>query len=184
MKPPFPIPRFLRRLCDDERASISVEAILVVPFLVWAFLGVFTIADGFRTLHSNVVSSYSLADGLSRETEPIDAAYLDGLNRLHRILTRTRGETDVRITVLRQNRSGRMPDIEWSHAAGTHQPMTNADLSAVIDQIPELGDGESVIVLETWNGFTPLTSYLLDPLEFHSLVVTRPRFAPQLLWDG
>ncbi|RMD93244.1 MAG: hypothetical protein D6811_05330 [Alphaproteobacteria bacterium] len=174
----------MRRFLAAESAVISVEAVLVVPFMIWAILGVFTLADGFRTLHSNINSSYALADALSRRTDTVDAEDLAGLNTLHRILTHATAETDLRVTVIRQDADDDEPQLVSSMAAGSHGAMTEADLAELIDQIPDMGDGETLVILETWSQFQPLTSYMLDPMEFHSLVVTRPRFAPQLVLES
>jgi hypothetical protein len=177
------LPAPLRRFVEDGSGVISVEAVLVVPFMIWAIFGVFTIADGFRTMHANVNASYALADALSRMTDPVDAEDVAGLNRLHRILTRASEGTSLRVSVVRQDADRQTPTLVDSLAAGNREPLTSAELQTLLDEIPPMGVGETLILLEAWSRFQPLTSYMLEPMEFRSFVVTRPRFAPQLVLE-
>ncbi len=51
--------------CDD--ASITVEAVMILPLLLWGYFGMFVLFDGYRAASSNIRANYTIADMLSRE---------------------------------------------------------------------------------------------------------------------
>lgn len=176
------LPR-LRRFRDSETASLSVEAVLVVPFLVWAFLGLFTITDAFRTVHANTISAYTIGDALSRETDFVSPSYIEGLNDMHEIMTRSDGATDLRATLVHYDKNDQRYEVEWSYGTGDRTPLTTGSLSEIESAIPPLVHGEAVVVVETWMPYAPMVDYLVKDMEVYQAVATRPRYAPTIAWQ-
>ena len=177
-----PLFRRLRLFGQDETASLSVEAVIVVPFLVWAFLGIFMLTDTFRALHANTVSTYSIGDALSRETEPVSASYIEGLNTLHAVMSRAQTGTQLRATMIHYDGATQSLKMQWSHATTGRTALTQATLSEVSARIPTLANGEAVIVVETWKAYAPTLVSFIGGLNIYDIVVTRPRFAPTVAW--
>ena len=80
----------IKRLCArfrrEERAAVSTEFVLILPLLLWWYVGSFAFYDAFRDYNVTVKASYTLGDILSRQTE-IDNDYLDGLESLLEFMT-------------------------------------------------------------------------------------------------
>lgn len=184
----------LRRFRRDERGTLSVETAMFFPLLIFTFVGIYTFFDGFRTQNINVRASYTIADMLSRETNMIDDDYIEGLNKVLGLLTKSDYETILRITVVTMDAHDKTtPDddeyqLVWSEVeGGTGQyvkALTPATLSTIEDRIPIMDHGDINIVVETWSGFVPIFDFGIDPYYFEHLVVTRPRFGPQLCWES
>lgn len=177
------LPR-LRRFGRDETASLSVEAVLVVPFLIWAFLGLFMLTDAFRAIHSNTVSTYALGDALSREKDPVNGAYIEGLNQMHALMARAQNGSEMRASMVHFDAGDNRLEVEWSYSTGTKSALTTATLNEISARIPTLANGEAVVVVETWVKYSPWLEYLVGPMDIYEIVVTRPRYAPTVAWTG
>lgn len=179
--------RTLRRFRRADRGSLSVEAVMVFPLLIFAYAGLFTFFDAFRTENVNVRSSYTIADMLSRETNLITPEYVAGLNSVLGLLTRSDYPTILRVTVVTYDDINKRNNVVWSAVdggSGEHiLPLTNDTLPEIQDRIPMMADGDINIVVQTWSGFVPMMDFGLDAFYFEHLVVTRPRFAPNLCFQ-
>lgn len=178
----FPFLPRLRRFRDAEDGVMAVEAVVVIPFLVWSFLALFALTDVYRSQHANTTSSYTIVDALSRETEAVNAAYIEGLNNLHTQMTRARAATKMRATHVWFDGGDNQLEVRWSYGTGELPALTTATLSEISARIPTLSNGESVIVVETWMPYSPIVDYLVEDLNIYKLVVSRPRYAPTIAW--
>ncbi len=173
---------------DDARGSLSVEAALILPLLCWFYVASFVWFDAFRTQNANLKASYTLADMLSRETDPITETYLKGLNKVYDYLTTTRHPTYIRVTTVKCTddcaTEARTLQVDWSYATEGRTKHTNATLGAFKDKIPLMPQGDTVILLETFMAYEPLFNAGLPAKSLENYIVTRPRFAPQLLYAG
>ena len=79
----------LRKNLADERGSFSVEAILMFPLLVWAFMAMYVFFEGLRESNINLKATYTISDLLSRETDEINMNYLNGINEVYAWLSRS-----------------------------------------------------------------------------------------------
>lgn len=190
-----PFARFAR----TERASISVEVVMVLPLLLWGYLGMFTLFDGYRALSSNIRASYTVSDMLSRETKAVNAAYIDGLNDILDVLTQSPYRTVMRVTTVQYDGKNNDYILDWSYSTQGQAAITEANLdTAIVPYLPVMPDGGVLIVVETWMAFVPLLNITLEQLYqmgeksdrvvfdafyFESLTTTRPRFAGHLAWE-
>lgn len=174
----------------DDGASVSIETVLIVPVLAWAFVATFAFFDVYRAKGQSLKASYAISDLLSRETEGVNAEYIDGIGEIFEYLTPFDSSAWVRVTVLRCQRrcdgSNRKLKRDWSYATDGASLVTNSDLAGDYDAvIPYLAQGERLIMVETRGHYDPPFPALLPGIvaqDIDELVLTRPRFAPQLAW--
>ena len=79
----------LRDFARDIRGSLTVEAVVMFPMLFWAMLSMLVFFDAYRQNSLNVKAAFTIGDMISREVDPINAAYLDGAVLLFDELART-----------------------------------------------------------------------------------------------
>jgi hypothetical protein len=172
----------LRSFLRDNRGTLSVEAAIMVPAIFLVYLAVFTFFHTFRADAANAKASYSVADMLSRETNKVNQAYVDGLNSVFAYMTRAREPTWIRVSSVVWHEDTKKCELRWSAASKGHLPLT--DVTSIEARIPMMADGDTVNVVETFMPYTPAFNVGLDRMTFGNLVVTRPRFAPKLDWDA
>ena len=190
----------VRSFLRGERASVSVEAVMIFPLLIWAYLGMFILYDGYRALSSNIRASYTVSDMLTRELNNVTPEYIAGLNEMVDILTQSPHRTVLRVTVASFYEGEHT--LEWSHSTPGKSKVTEANFQeAIVDFLPPMPSGSEMIVVETWMAFVPMINITMEqlicvykddcdldrvvfgPFYFESLVATRPRFAGQLKFD-
>ncbi|MBL4768243.1 MAG: pilus assembly protein [Rhodobacteraceae bacterium] len=173
-----------RAFHNDTDASVSVEFLLAMPMVFWAFMASYVFFDGYKQSSVNLKAAYTIGDLISRETDPITDDYLDSMYALHRLLTRATSSTTLRITVVRWNEDTNRFYRDWSQTRGTIEPLTSADVLLLTDKLPLMPNAERVIIVETTNSFTPFYNIGMDTLSLDNFVFTRPRFAPQVIWES
>jgi len=163
---------------------------MMVPLLLFAYGGLFTFFDAFRTVNLNTRASYTIADLLSREQRqaPFEFEYFGGLNSGLSLLTQSDYATILRVTqVERVNETGEMA-VVWSEVAGGTgeyiQPIVNATYSEIEDIVPIMAGADKNYVIETWSGFVPMMRWVgVEPQYFGHSVVTRARFGPSACYE-
>jgi hypothetical protein len=63
-------------------------------------------------------------------------------------------------------------------------PWTNETLITVVDRIPRMSDGDSVVLVETELTVQPVFEVGLSNQVISNFVVTRPRFLPKICLVG
>lgn len=183
------IDRFRR---TEDAASQSVEALLIIPLLIWAFLASYTFFDVYRAKSLALKANYAISDLLSRETNKIDMDYLLGAEKVYDYLSQQESDPWLRVSVVYCHancaETSRVLKADWSKATDNLPTYTNGGIMSHLEPIiPWLGEGERVIIVETSTDYTPPFSQNLTGIggrTFVDIVMTRPRFAPQLCFDG
>jgi hypothetical protein len=168
------------RFGRDTGGSLSVEACMMVPLICWIYFSVFTYFETFRADSTNIKAAYAIGDILSRETAGVDQTYVDGLNKAFGYMTVARKPTWLRVSSVSYDGTDNTFVLNWSAASGTHTGLVTLD--AIQASIPAMTPGDTVIVVETYMPYQPEFNIGLKPFTYRNVVVTRPRFAPQLLW--
>ena len=174
----------IRAFRQDADASVSVEFVLAMPILFWAFMASYVYFDGYRQSAINLKAAYTIGDLISRETDPINDAYLDSMYTLHRLLTRATSATTLRVTVVHWDEDDNRFYSDWSQTRGSINPLTTTEVLVLGEKLPTMPNAERVIVVETTNTFVPLYKVGMDTLSLDNFVFTRPRFAPQVVWES
>lgn len=177
--------RLAQKALRDERGSFSIEAILMFPLLVWAFMGMYVFFEGLRESNINLKATYTVADLLSRETDLIDQDYLDGMNDVYEWLSRSTQPVAMRVTVVRYDEANDQHIQVWSRGVNGKPDLTQAEVDvSVTPHVPIMADADSAIVVETWATYVPIMDIGLTTTDIYNIVVTAPRFSEQLLFAG
>jgi len=182
----------IRGLVDEQRGSLSVEAAMIVPLLVWGIVAMFTFFHAYKAQNAAYRANFTISDILSRETEEIGFDYLRGVHNVYQYMTfaETQG-TWLRVSVVRClskcDMDTRNLDLVWSFGSNGARSLEQADFAHWEPLIPWLPKGDSLILLESSSIYTPLFPNFLVSFRERNLVshsVTRPRFVSQLVWNG
>lgn len=177
--------RDIKRALEDERGSFSIEAVLMFPLLVWAFVAMYVFFEGLRESNINLKATYTISDLLSRETDLIDETYLAGINNVYGWLSRSANPVSMRVTVVRYDQGTNRHVKVWSRGIAGRLDLTQEQVDAQITpHVPIMADADTAIVVETWTTYDPLMDIGLSDTEIHNLVVTSPRFSEQLMLAG
>jgi len=185
--------KFFRKFRREQDGSLSVEAVFAFPLLLWAATASYTFFDAYKAQNASYRANYTISDILSRETESVDSAYLEGLLRVFRFMTYGDANTTwIRVSLVQctdecASEANRDLEFDWSHGANGARSLTAVDFDHYASKIPLFPIGDKLILVETSLDYTPpfanaLVSFPERKLVSH--VVTRPRFGPQLLWTG
>lgn len=165
----------------EERGSVAVEAVLILPMMFWTFLVLFSNFHAFRTYTLNQKAAYTIGDMISRETNPLDAAYLDGTQELLGYLTNVgSGAVSVRVTQVKYDADDGEFERVWTVAKGALGTATKSEVRAWADRLPVMPDGEQVIVVETEAVYTPPFDVGFHERNVRNFVFTRSRYTPGL----
>ena len=177
----------LRRFGSSETGSLTVEAVLVLPLLLWVYLASFIFFDAFRAQSLNDKAAFAIADAMSRETRSITVTYIDSMRDIHRAMTFARLPTKVRISVLRYDGAADQHHVVWSQARGPNLSiLKDTDLtgsSGIRETIPMMSDGERIILVETVLPYEPVFNVGVDAILMQAITPISPRYASQLCWD-
>jgi len=166
-----------------EDGSITLETVIMVPLLVWAYLAMFTIFDNYRQYTTQQKAAYTVSDLVSRQVTPLNGDFLDGMHDLFEDLSRSQQETSVRLTIARYNLDDDAYEVVWSRTRGSSSPLETADISGWVDRLPILPDQEQIIIFETSAEFTPVFDIGLRDQTVENFVFTRPRYASQVCFE-
>jgi hypothetical protein len=177
----------LRRLRSSESGGLTVEAVLVLPLLLWVYLASFIFFDAFRSQALNEKAAFAIADALSRETRSINETYIDAMRDVHRAMTFARLPTKVRISVVRYDAANERHHVVWSEARGPNLAgLTDSALSSgkgVAAMIPIMSDNERIVVVESLLPYEPIFNVGVDAIMMQAFTPISPRYASQLCWD-
>lgn len=185
--------KFFRQFRSEQNGSLSVEAVFAFPLLLWAATASYTFFDAYKAQNASYRANYTISDILSRETESVDSAYLEGLLRVFRFMTSGDASTTwIRVSVVQctancTDEANRVLEFDWSHGANGARSLTAIDFNHYGSKIPLFPIGDKLILVETSLDYKPPFSNALVSFPERKLVshvVTRPRFGPQLLWAG
>lgn len=192
-----------KRFASDTDGSIAVEFAIYLPLILFIFAMVVTFFDAFRQESINLKAAYTVSDLISRETQELNEDYIDSMQDMAELLVRPDSELSLRVTLVRWDEEDARYYVDWSKARGDqYTPRSDADITAIADQLPNMPDQERVILVETHNLVRPVFPIVFLELrdadfsddddallqqslmEINSLVFTRPRFAPQVRFEG
>lgn len=173
------------RFVRSEKGGLSVEAVFALPMLVWAITATFVFWDAFKTMNISQKATYTVADMLSRETDPIDPNYMTSMHEIFDFLSGTGGNNAIRVSVVTfsTNSTTNNDELRLVWSEGVNVP-GYADVSAIQDRLPSMALGEQVIVVESEQEWSPAFAVGLASYRFREVALARPRFSPQMCWDG
>jgi hypothetical protein len=175
--------RPIRRFSQQDRGSVAIEAVILIPLLIWVFLALYATFHTYRTHMVNQKAAYTIGDMVSRETYPLDQAYLTGTRSFFAFLTGANSaDLSVRLTVVFYDEETDTYQMDWSKAIGV-SPVTEEDVLGWADALPTLLDQDRITVVETFHNYDPPFNTNLTTHTVANFVFTRPRYTPQILWE-
>jgi hypothetical protein len=174
--------RQLGRFRRAEDGTLVVEAMLTIPFLLWAYLALYTYWDAYRAMTMSQKAAYTVSDMISREQNPINTAYITGMKDTLDYMMSRDFPSVMRVSSVVYEIDNAEMRIEWSRSTDpTGKPeLTTSTLQDLVPSIPEMNDGDTIILVETWVEFTPALQIGLEDQTYREFIVTRPRFAPRI----
>ena len=172
--------RLFVRFSRDSSGSVTVEAVLVLPLLLWAYMATFVFYDAFKTRRMNQSAAYTISDMITRQTNTINIAYIEGLNIVYDYLSQTDRPTSIRVTSVFWDAAGSVYRVQWSYATGGKPIMVDANLVALQPKLPLIPVGDTLILMETNLDYTPAFDVGLVAHTFTEFIATRPRFVAQV----
>ncbi|SLN73706.1 hypothetical protein ROJ8625_03970 [Roseivivax jejudonensis] len=170
-----------------ENGDVNIEAILALPILWFIFCGVWVWHDASRSSALEQRVNYSVGDMISRETRPLNPEYVDHTYELVLAMLESRPEdTDLRISVVKQTKNieNEAPSYEvlWSESRGI-RPELDGYINDMSEKLPLMARNDQIVLVETWTDYEPVFEAGLSTFEISSYSFTRPRFAPQVLFE-
>lgn len=177
---------FKAHLKDDD-GSMSIEAVLVAPLVLIGVLFTYTYFTAFQVKAAANKAAYTISDYISRQTESVDANFMEGLGDIYGFLTNNDDEA-VRVSSVMWIEDDANPEegeyhLEWSYAVDGDIALTDATLPALEEKLPLMTNGQTVLLVETSTTWSPIFDVGLDILDFEDVVTTKPRFATQVVFD-
>lgn len=193
----------LSRFARDERATLSVEAVIIIPILFWAYGSMVIFWDAFKTQNINLKAAYTISDMVSRLDGPdVDEAYVNGLHQMFEFLNDGEHPARLRVSVvvMEFGSDGVTPEmrLRWSDVAGrnpvpphsdmlqeTFQPHTN--MIGLEPHVPIMAVADEVVIVETQLDYSPpfdFPMFNLEPTIYGSIIATRPRFNQAICYEG
>jgi hypothetical protein len=169
---------------DREAGSMTVEAVLMMPLLLWVFGGSWVFFDAYRAKSINTRAAYTVGDVLSRESGYITPTFVNSISALQGVLMPESRAPRIRVSVFTFDAPTNSYRVRWSTARGTGvSALTDAALNEVRAELPDMPNLEVATLVETWTDYTPIFDVGLAPFTFEDRVVTRLRFAGQLCYS-
>lgn len=174
----------LRRFSRREEGTVIVEAVVVLPMLLWATFALFAFWDAYKSINTVQKASYTVSDMLSRRMDPVTMADLSGLRDVMNFLLDEDQTARMRVTSVTWSEANNRFEVLWSKSPdATLAELTTETLQSYIAHIPAMADGDTVVVVEAIVGFTPVFNVGLNDLNITEFIVTRPRLAPRVCFD-
>ena len=175
----------LRSFARETKATASVEAAIIFPAVFWAYAAMFTYYEAYRAQAVAEKSAYTISDMISRETQPITPAYMTNARNIYKDLSGlSPGETAMRVTLLRWDGPNKKFKVDWSKRRGDIPRLRTRDVGDYDLLLPTLIHNERIILVETASDYKPTFTIGLDARVIETFVFTRPRYAPQIVWDA
>jgi hypothetical protein len=149
----------LARFRGDTSGVIVVEMVITLPLLILALGFTYEFFEIFRYKSIRDKATYVIADMISREALVpgfVDGTYMDNSLTLFNDIVTDPGVNQLRVTIIKfENSAGYT--AEWSKIRGTGsmQELVDADILADLAHIPDLNDGEELILVDSTSSYTP-----------------------------
>ena len=171
----------LARFARDNRGSITIEAMLVLPLWIWGYTMSYMFFDAFREQTINLRAAYTISDMVSREADAVGPDYIDDLHDMFDYLTRSNHPTWIRVSSVYYDTTNKVYKRYWSYSTSTDYPAhTDTTIKAEKDRLPNMLIGETVVLVETGMLYEPVLNVGLADMWYTNFIPTRPRFAAKV----
>ena len=181
----------LRRFARNESGLASAEMIVVLPLYLFCILGTFTFWDAYDVVNRSQKAAYSVSDLVTRKQDEVTEAYVTGMFNTMQYMMGPALPVRTRITSVFFDGTENRYEVIWSRSSYPGIPqLTTGTIASIQSHLPEMFDGDALIVVETQVEFTPILGAVaramneLDSGTMENVIVTRPRFLPKVCMAG
>lgn len=168
-----PFSRFLR----DDSGVLLAETVIILPLLIWAYLGLYIYWDAYRSVTTVQKAAYTISDMITREMNPISEGYITGLDDVMEYLVDEDQDVATRVTSIAWSVDNQRFEVHWSRSdGGDLSPLTTATLQSLASQIPAMAEGDFAMIVEVRVPYQAVFDVGLTTDNFSEFIVTRPRF--------
>lgn len=152
---PF-IARLRRFRHSSDGGLVSIELMLVLPIMIWAYLGMMIFFDAYRARTEAQNAALHVADLMSRQSQTMTTDYLEGLNDVFDFLTARTPESRLRVSLVVRTDADEPPVVAWSYGTRGLLPLDQVLALLSLDLTGTLDDALSPIVglIESLTGGT------------------------------
>jgi hypothetical protein len=168
----------LRRFSRTEDAAVALETVIITPLLIWAFMASFVFFDAYRAYSTSVKATYMVADMISRQTDLVYQHDIQGMTDVIETIIRSADRVQLRASQIGVVSGART--VEWSYGVNGAARIFDADLPGIEDMLPNMPEGERIILVETFVDYTSPLNVGLTVVSFENFTVARPRYAGQV----
>ncbi|MGL5008759.1 MAG: hypothetical protein ACRC6I_02665 [Paracoccaceae bacterium] len=165
----------IRYFGRDERGSIVLETVVMLPLLLWGLLAMVVYWDAFRAINRLDKATYSLADTLSRQQAAVPVATVDRWDDFVRYMMNNQHTVEVRVTSYRWVQANNRFEVLWSRSPGNARAqLTTASIQALSNRLPMMASEEYGVLTETWVQYTPpLSVPFMTAVQVESMVLQK-----------
>lgn len=183
----------LRRFRDDRSGIIALEAIVLLPLMMFTFIMLFTFFHMYRAVNDHVKATFAVADLVSRENQPVQAGMITGMREVLRVASGA-GNDPVWMRVSSFYYHGQDERFRLAGSPGSRstnisriEPLNDATVYTIEDRLPMAAPGDGLILVEAWRDYTPpftltwgVFNEMFGPRVIRESVVMRPHFLSPL----
>ncbi len=161
----------------DERGSISIEFVIVMPLLLFLAISGLGFWDAFQSNSKTAKIAYAVSDIMSRYdvVDDTDMAYLYSVQ--DKMLSPDLDRRSLRISsICFENGNYR---VLWSYTASSNDipgPDALEDVEIPVEILPTMAPQDSIILTETEARWQPHLNVGVGSRTWRSELVSRPRF--------
>lgn len=171
----------LRRFGRDESGTLLAEAVIVLPLMLWAYMALFVYWDAYRSVNTVQKAAYTVSDMVSREMVTLNDQYVPGMRNLMRYLIGTDQNIKLRVSSVTWSELNHRFEVDWSRSPDRTMPeLTTATIANLAYRIPDMADGDRVMLVEAEVAYHPAFNVGLSDTTLQQFIVTRPRFVPKI----
>ncbi len=161
---------------SDERGTITIEFVVVLPLLLFLFIGTIVFFDAYKSRALADSAAYTIADIVSRK-EKID---VDALNELlvlqAALLPKTSDDRWMRFTSIVYDADEDSYSVVWSKTSGAIETVLEDD-DIPLEKLPLMYDSETVILVDSYVPYVPIADWVgISAKTFETRVAISPRF--------
>lgn len=192
----YPLVHKFHDFARDERGTVMVEAMMVLPVLIWSYLALFVYWESYRSVNTIQKAAYTVSDMISRENVAISDSYIPGMRDVMEYLINGRSEVKMRVTSVTYSEADDEFQVHWSRSPDNAMPeLTTADLQQFVQcddpndldfcLIPNMADGDYVVIVEANTRYEPAFNVSgVGETVLSQFIVTRPRFLTRICLPG
>lgn len=173
------VTRLSIKLVCSERGIAAVEFALILPVIVFIFLGTIASFDGIRASRQVLTAADTVGDLISRRAEMDDSARDDMFEVAEAMLGDFTSESALSMTMSSVFNDNGELKVLWSEQKGGATPLVDEAIPTLT--LPTIPEGDSVVIVRVLTQYTPmLINKAFNRIEFSDTVFVRPRFVPQI----